>query len=62
MGIPTEEMKAILEQFAIKTKKDWKFKLPVDQDFIDKWGKIIVPILAVESKFNLNVNSGTRTW
>jgi hypothetical protein len=34
--IPTEEMKAILEQFSIKTDQGWKFKLPVDQSFIDK--------------------------
>ena len=34
--IPTEEMKAILEQFSTKTDQGWKFKLPVDQSFIDK--------------------------
>jgi len=34
--IPTEEMKAILEQFSTKTDQGWKFKLSVDQSFIDK--------------------------
>lgn len=39
--IPTEEMKVILEQIALKTKDGWEFRLPFDQAFVDKW----VPLL-----------------
>lgn len=35
--IPTEEMKVILEQIALKTKDGWEFRLPFDQGFIDKY-------------------------
>ena len=34
--IPTEEMRAILEHIAFKTKDGWEFRLPFDQSFVDK--------------------------
>lgn len=35
--IPSEEMKVILEQIALKTKDGWEFRLPFDQAFVDKY-------------------------
>nr|CAG4649404.1 EOG090X07NA [Scapholeberis mucronata] len=39
--IPTEEMKVILEQIALKTKDGWEFRLPYDQGFIDKYPEVV---------------------
>lgn len=37
MRIPSEEMVAILLQFADKKDKMWEFRLPKDENFIEKY-------------------------
>nr|CAG4651048.1 EOG090X07NA [Simocephalus serrulatus] len=39
--IPSEEMKVILEQIALKTKDGWEFRLPYDQAFVDKYPEVV---------------------
>lgn len=41
--IPTEEMKVILDQIAVKTNAGWQFRLPFDQAFVEKC--VISPLL-----------------
>nr|CAG4647122.1 EOG090X07NA [Megafenestra aurita] len=39
--IPTEEMKVILDQIAVKTNAGWQFRLPFDQAFVEKYPEVV---------------------